>query len=120
MKERYPLDGAWVLKEALGQENIPATVPGSVLGDLLAAGLIADPFYRENEYEALRLFDRDYTYETLFAVPESLLRRQQVDLVFEGLDTLAEVTLNGTPVLHADNMHRTWRVPVRHLLTAGE
>ena len=120
MKERYPLDGAWVLKEALGQENIPAHVPGSVLGDLLAAGLIADPFYRENEYEALRLFDRDYTYETAFAVPESLLRRQQVDLVFEGLDTLAEVTLNGTPVLHADNMHRTWRVPVRHLLTAGE
>ena len=116
MKEYYSLDGNWTLQEALGHCDIPAQVPGSVLGDLLTNGLIDDPFYRENEFTALRLFDRDYTYQRDFSVPPALLAREQIDLVFQGLDTLADVTLNGVPVLAADNMHRTWRVPVKHLL----
>ncbi|MCE5342338.1 MAG: hypothetical protein LLF96_01935, partial [Eubacteriales bacterium] len=61
MKEILNLNDAWELREALGHENIPARVPGSVLGDLLNAGLIDDPFWRENETAATRLFDRDYT-----------------------------------------------------------
>ncbi len=113
MKETVSLCGAWILKEAAGVRNIPARVPGSVLGDLLNAGLIDDPFDRENEYAALRLFDRDYEYALNFAVPEAFLAHRRIDLVFYGLDTLAEVTLNGETVLSADNMHRTWRVDVK-------
>jgi len=116
MKEYLSLTGDWILQEALGHTQIHAQVPGSVLGDLLTAGLIDDPFYRENEFSALRLFDRDYTYEKLFDVPEMLLGRERIDLVFFGLDTLADVTLNGMPVLSAYNMHRTWRVDVKRLL----
>ncbi len=116
MKEYFSLNGEWTLLEALGHERIPACVPGSVLGDLLAAGLTDDPFYRENEFAALRLFDRDYTYQKIFDVPAQLLARDRVDLVFLGLDTLADVTLNGTAVLSAYNMHRTWRVAVKPLL----
>lgn len=116
MKEYLSLTGEWILQEALGHRQIPARVPGSVLGDLLSAGLIEDPFYRENEFSALRLFDRDYTYEKCFDVPEALLLRKKVDLVFLGLDTLADVTLNDEPVLSAYNMHRTWRVEVKRLL----
>ncbi len=116
MRDFLSLNGTWVLKEALGRTNIPAKVPGSVLEALLAAGLTPDPFDRENEYAALRLFDRDYTFKTTFAVPEDVLSREMIDLVFWGLDTLAEVTLNGEPILTADNMHRTWRVAVKHLL----
>ena len=110
------LDGDWTLQEALGHEHIPARVPGSVLGDLLANGLIDDPFFRENELDALRLFDRDYTYEKAFDVPSAVLAREKVELVFQGLDTLADVSLNGEHVLWADNMHRTWRVDVKRLL----
>lgn len=120
MKETLRLDGAWELCEALGRERIPAQVPGTVLTDLLRAGLIEDPFYRENEYETLRLFDRDYVYARTFDVPEALLRHARIELVFYGLDTLAEVTLNGAPVLSANNMHRTWRADVkRQLKPAG-
>lgn len=116
MKENLSLCGAWILAEAEGRSGIPAQVPGTVLGDLLAAGLIQDPFWRENEYQALRLFDRDYTYTRTFDVPAAFLTHRRVELVFDGLDTLADVTLNGQSVLHADNMHRTWRVDVKALL----
>ena len=116
MKEKLSLCGEWMLTEAAGHSAIPARVPGTVLGDLLAAGLMQDPFWRENEYAALRLFDRDYEYTRVFDVPAAFLAHRRIDLVFEGLDTLADVTLNGRPVLHADNMHRTWRVDVKPLL----
>lgn len=116
MRERVSLDGDWTLQEALGHRDIPAKVPGSVLTDLLQAGWIADPFQRENEYAALRLFDRDYGYEKYFDVPQTMYAHRRIDLVFEGLDTIAEVTLNGHAVLCADNMHRTWRVDVKPLL----
>ena len=119
MKENLSLCGAWTLSEAAGRREIPARVPGTVLGDLLAAGLIEDPFWRENEYQTLRLFDHDYEYTRVFDVPAAFLLHRKVDLVFEGLDTLADVTLNGQPVLHADNMHRTWRVDVKALLREG-
>jgi len=117
MKQTLSLNGNWILQEALGHTDIPARVPGSVLGDLLANGLIDDPFYRENEYAALRLFDRDYTYRRDFDVSVAFLEQEQIDLVFYGLDTLAEVSLNGETVLVANNMHRIWRVPVKRLLT---
>lgn len=116
MKENLSLCGAWTLTEAAGRRDIPARVPGTVLGDMLAAGLIQDPFWRENEYQALRLFDRDYEYRRTFDVPAAFLIHRHIDLVFEGLDTLADVTLNGQSVLNADNMHRTWRVDVKPLL----
>ena len=120
MIEHLSLNDDWFLQEALGHQKITALVPGSVLTDLLRAGLIEDPFQRENEYAALRLFDRDYCYERTFDVPQTLYAKQSIDLVFEGLDTLAEVTLNGQKVLCADNMHRTWRVDVKTLLVPRE
>jgi beta-mannosidase len=116
MKENLSLCGDWTLAEAAGRRDIPARVPGSVLGDLLTAGLIEDPFWRENEYKTLRMMDRDYAYERTFDVPAAFLTHRQIDLVFYGLDTLAEVTVNGQTVLRADNMHRTWRVDVNPLL----
>jgi beta-mannosidase len=116
MKETISLCGVWALRQAADARVIPAKVPGSVLGDLLNAGLIDDPYLRENEYAALRLFDRDYEYARSFAVPETFLAHRRIDLVFYGLDTLAEVTLNGRTVLSANNMHRTWRVDVKALL----
>ena len=95
-----------------------AHVPGSVYADLIADGTMPDPYYRDNEFAFFDLMKQDWEYVCTFDVPETLPAR--VELVCEGLDTLADVTLNGEPVGHADNMHITWEWNVRALLRPGE
>ena len=119
--KKMSLNGAWTL-EIPGTDfgPVPAQVPGSVYHDLLCAGKIPDPFYRDNENEALRLMEHDFVYMRSFCADASLLRCGTVLLRCEGLDTLAEVFLNGSSVGRADNMHRTWEFDVRPLLREGE
>jgi beta-mannosidase len=109
----------WTLHGAGGVE-IPATVPGCVHTDLLAAGLIPDPFLDANETLVEWVADSEWTYATTFTVPDELRQLAHIELVFEGLDTLAAVTLNGTEVARTANMHRTYRFEVAPLLTDGE
>ncbi len=115
------LNGAWTLDVSDGAfSSVPARVPGSVYHDLLSAGLIPDPFYRDNEMEALKLMDHDFTYSRSFSVDEEFLKSDAVLLRCEGLDTLADVYINDQLAGHADNMHRTWEFDVRALLRPGE
>ena len=97
--EVFTLNGAWVL-DIPGSTfpRVSATVPGSVYHDLLTAGQIPDPFYRDNENEALKIMDNDFVYSRSFTVPASLLENDAVVLHCDGLDTLATVTVNGTVV----------------------
>ena len=88
MMIQHSLDGQWKLHT--GEQTIEAKVPGSVLEAMLKAGLIDDPFVAENEYAARDLFEKDYLFEKEFAVEPALLEKQRVELVFEGLDTLAQ------------------------------
>lgn len=120
MKEILSLNGIWQMRRTDETSFYKGRVPGSVMADLLENGLIPDPFYRENEGLVKSCFDYDYEYERSFAAGPELLDQDRVELVFEGLDTLAEVFLNGHPVLKADNMHRTWRVEVKGLLQKGK
>ena len=120
MVETFSLCGPWTLEEALGQREIPAQVPGSVLHDLLENGLIPDPFQGENEYDARDLFDRDYAYTRSFQLSAAFLAREHVTLYCQGLDTLATVYINGQEAGRADNMHRSWRFDVKRLLRSGE
>lgn len=106
----------WTLRQVGQDERIPATVPGSVYGDLLAAGRMEDPFWKDNEDAALALMDNDYEYSTVFDCGEELLSSDGVVLRFEGLDTVADVFLNGEMLGHAENMHRTWEYSVKELL----
>lgn len=96
-----------------------ARVPGSVQTDLLAAGVIADPFQRDNEAALQWIGLADWQYRLPLAIDAATLRHGHVDLVFDGLDTFADVSLNGQPLLAADNMFRRWRVPVKDVLHAG-
>lgn len=120
MAEILSLNGTWQLRRTDEARWLDAAVPGSCMGTLLEHGLIPDPFYRENEMTVKKCFDYDYEYRRSFTVSREILENDRVTLVFEGLDTLAEVTLNGQPVLKANNMHRTWRVDVRNVLRSGE
>ena len=115
------LNGSWTLEVSGGAfGKVPATVPGSVYSDLLAAKAIPDPFYRDNENEALKLMEHDFRYSRAFDVPEALLASDRVLLRCEGLDTLARIELNGAVVGSANNMHRTWEYDVKALLKPGE
>ena len=118
---RTSLNGTWTLRETGGSAGIyPVTIPGSVLSALLEAGAVPDPFLTRNEYEVLPVLLRDYSFERSFAAGEELLRSAHTDLVFEGIDTVGKIYLNDELLLYADNMHRTWRIPVGGRLRAGE
>ena len=91
----------------------PARVPGTVHTDLLASKLIPNPYIGAPEAGLQWIGLADWEYRTSFAVPRDTLDDARSDLVFEGLDTIAEVYLNGEKVLDANNFFRTWRVPVQ-------
>jgi beta-mannosidase len=97
----------------------PATVPGDVHLDLLANKLIPDPFYRDNEAKLQWVQDADWEYRTTITATPAMLSHEHVDLVFDGLDTYAEVSLNGHLILTADNMFRGWRADAKPWLKAG-
>ena len=120
MTEQVNLGGAWRMREADSQTWHSAHVPGSVYADLMADGTMPDPFWRENELDAFERMKKDYVYQRAFTVTEAQLAHAHVELVCEGLDTLAHVSLNGREIAFADNMHITWVWDVKEQLHAGE
>jgi beta-mannosidase len=97
----------------------PAKVPGVVQTDLLQNHLIPDPFYQDNEFRLQWIGLLDWEYRTTFSVEPATLAREHVDLVFDGLDTFADVYVNDQAALHADNMFRRWRISAKPLLKSG-
>lgn len=97
----------------------PAQVPGVVQTDLLANHLISEPFYRDNESRLQWIGESDWEYQTSFQLDAAALAREHIDLVFEGLDTFADVFLNEHSIVQSDNMFRRWRIPAKKLLQPG-
>jgi len=97
-----------------------AQVPGVVHTDLLRNGLIPDPFDRDNEFHLQWIGLTDWEYQTTFQLDSAALAHDHVDLVFDGLDTFADVDLNDQAILHADNMFRRWRISAKALLKPGQ
>jgi beta-mannosidase len=119
------LDSGWQFR-AIGnvdQADVkdwhPAQVPGVVQTDLLNNKLIPDPFDRDNEFHLQWIGLADWEYQTTFQVDAAALAHEHVDLVFDGLDTFADVYLNEQSILHADNMFRRWRIPAKPMLKPG-
>jgi len=97
--------------------DVPATVPGTVHTDLLAAGLIVDPYLDANEHLLAWIGQADWSYTSSFDwQPDGHDRHE---LVFAGLDTVATVLLNGEVVAETRNQHRTYRIAVDDRLRAG-
>ena len=112
---RILLNGNWTLKFD-GNEITDAKVPGSVYGTLLEKGLMEDPYYRDNELKALKLMDNDCEYSLKFHIRSLDIGKNIPKLVFKGVDTLADVWLNGVFIGSMDNMHRTWHFNVAGIL----
>jgi len=117
---RLDLGGAWQVVREGTTEVIPATVPGCIHTDLLAAKKIPDPFYRDNEKNVQWISDANWVYRRSFDVSPELLAREHVLLRCEGLDTLATIRVNGHEVAKTDNMFRTYEFDVKRLLKAGK
>ncbi|MEV4560526.1 glycoside hydrolase family 2 protein [Kitasatospora sp. NPDC049285] len=111
MTHTTPLGQGWSLRH--GDTRLPAVVPGCVHTDLLAAGLIPDPYLGVNELEVAWVGRRDWTYTS--DLPAHAGGYERTDLVFEGLDTAATVTLGGVELGRTRNMHRTYRFDVTGL-----
>src|SRR5467141_316115 len=116
---KIPLQTGWQFRQVGKDAWVQATVPGCVHTDLLNNKLIEDPFYRDNEQKQQWLGKTDWEYQTTLNAAPDLLTHEQIELVFEGLDTYANVFLNDAPLLAADNMFRTWRVDCKRLLKPG-
>ena len=117
--KKLNLCGTWTMTGEDGR-SFPSEVPGSVLKTLLDRKAIPDPFDGMNEYTACAETRHRWRFERAFTVSGEDLGHSAADLVFEGLDTLAAVELNGQTVARTDNMHRTWRIPVKQMLHPGE
>ncbi len=114
------ISDSWTFNQVGKTEWLPATVPGTVHTDLLANGKIEDPFYRLNELDQQWIDKVDWEYKTIFIVDKTFLNRDRVVLDFKGLDTYADVFVNGDQVLSADNMFREWQVDVKEQLKEGD
>ena len=110
----------WTFKACEDQEWLPAQVPGCVHTDLLKLGKIPDPFYGTNEKEVQWIDKKDWEYQTKFDVQEKLFAQEHLELVFDGLDTYADVYVNDQHVLSADNMFRVWNVDVKAVVKAQD
>ena len=114
--KRMDLSGNWQLTCPLGQGAVQ--VPGDYYSDLLALGLIDDPYVGENA-ESLKAIELTPTYTRTFTyTPGEVARRAVVR--FHGVDTLAEIFLNGVSLGETDNMHCCWSFDVLPLLNVGE
>lgn len=110
----------WKFRKNEDSKWLIAKVPGTVHTDLLLNKMIPDPFFGANEKQLQWIENEDWHYEATFAISKEELNNENSFLQFDGLDTYAEVLLNGTKILSADNMFRTWKVDVKKVLKAGQ
>jgi beta-mannosidase len=103
------LSGQWTFRQLDTNEWMPASVPGGVHTDLLALGKIPDPFVADNEKQVQWIGNTDWEYKTTFKASAEVLKETKQFLVCDGLDTLAEVSLNGKLLGKTDNMYRQWQ-----------
>ena len=113
--KRISLNGTWFMKGA-GYECI-GNIPGSVYSFLLDNELMEDPYFRQNELEALKLLENEFTFSRKF---EWNVTGDKVLLHCDGLDTLCDIYINGKYVAYTDNMHRTYEFDVTDLLMEGK
>jgi len=116
---KFLLSGAWEFHQVNSTDWLPATVPGGVHTDLMALGKIPNPFVADNEARVQWVAETDWEYRRSFPVSDDLLMEERVYLVFDGLDTLSKVVVNGVELGKTDNMFRQYRWEVKELLKKG-
>lgn len=114
------LNENWSMEISGKAGSYPVQVPGSVYSALLEAGQMEDPYYRDNEGKALALMENDFVWSLCFTPEEGVLACPHQILRFEGVDTVADIRLNGVLLAHVENMHRTFEFDTAGILRPGE
>ena len=120
--ERFELNGTWNLVSSGGMRTT-AEVPGSVAEALTEADLIPDPYYgvNENDERVRAVLYQDWTFSKTFVLPASFSEGNgTVELVFDSVDTTADIFLNGEKIGHTENMFRQYRFPIDRALLKAE
>lgn len=108
----------WTMSYA-GYENLSCEAPCSLYDVLIKHGIIDDPYFGLNDIELTALSDSECVFESVFTVDDEIFEKDYVELTFYGIDTLCDVTLNGTLILKSKNMHRTYTCDVKEILCHG-
>jgi len=114
-----PLSGNWEFRRVGEGKWRPARVPGSNFTDLQRAGVIPDPQVADNELKVQWVVESRWEYRKRFNVPASLLSSNRVFLKMDGVDTIAEIILNGRRLARVDNMFIHWEFEVKRRLRPG-
>ncbi len=117
---KISLNNGWKFYEPKNKRWLTANVPGCVHTDLLRHRLIPDPFWGSNELDLQWIEETDWKYRCEFTVPAKALDDDIVELVADGLDTVAELRLNGRPLAKTENMFVGYRFDVGSLLKKGK
>ncbi|MFW5981486.1 MAG: glycosyl hydrolase 2 galactose-binding domain-containing protein, partial [bacterium] len=117
--QKIILNGEWLLEKSVDSKKYQANVPGCVHTDLIAAGEIKRPFYRDNEKDIMWIGETDWYYSREFKIPADILERDKVILKCHGLDTLATIIINDKEIASTKNMYRTWEFDIKSILKEG-
>lgn len=113
------LNEMWKMKPVRDQKYYDATAPCSVLSVLLDNGALEDPFYRDNELKVRDVLEEDYEFFRMFTITGEHMRQDEIDIVFYGLDTLADIYINGDLLAVVSDMHRTYRFAIKKMVRPG-
>ncbi|XP_040333245.1 beta-mannosidase isoform X3 [Herpailurus yagouaroundi] len=102
------LRGSWRIRSGNGSLELPGRVPGCVHSALFQRGLIQDPYYRFNDLKYRWISLDNWTYSKKFQIPFNISKWQKVNLIFEGVDTVAKILLNSVPIGKTDNMFKRY------------
>lgn len=117
--EKIDLNGAWEFYHEKSNEWHSANVPGVIHTDLIANKLIENPYWETNEQELQWIENIDWKYRKTFEVTQEQIQDDNIEIEFEGLDTYADVKLNGETIISSTNMFRTWKADIKSLLKFG-
>ncbi|MDO5425610.1 MAG: glycoside hydrolase family 2 protein [Eubacteriales bacterium] len=98
----------------------PMSVPGSAMDTFCREGILPDPYFGMNEYKWTEFFRNDFEIRGTFEVTPEEYAKEQILLTFYGVDTVADIFLNGQKLGHTENMHRIYTFPVKEYLNEGE
>ncbi|MFA6832934.1 MAG: glycoside hydrolase family 2 protein, partial [Bacteroidaceae bacterium] len=113
-------DCKWEFKQVGKGEWMSAKVPGTVHQDLIDHDLLPDPFYGLNENKVQWVENEDWAYRTSFNITDNEMNYQGAILNFEGVDTYADIYLNGALIKRTDNMFVGYTIPVKDFLRKEE
>jgi len=115
-----PITGNWRFCMVGDTTWYPANVPGCIHNDLMNNGLISNPYISDNEITLQWIGKEDWIYEKNFTIDKEIIRKDRIELEFEGLDTYADIFLNDSLILSANNMFRQWKINCKNLIHEGK